>query len=65
MKINIIFLKMLFVFVIVIRYFKDDILSFLLVVNGGMNVLFCNVLVVVMRKDEVIRRRKCLFCNKD
>lgn len=64
MKINIIFLKMLFVFVIVIRYFKDDILSFLLVVNGGMNVIG-NVLVVVMRKDEVIRRRKCLFCNKD
>lgn len=55
---------MLFVFVIVIRYFKDDILSFLLVVNGGMNVIG-NVLVVVMRKDEVIRRRKCLFCNKD
>lgn len=64
MKINIIFLKMLFVFVIVIRYFKEDILSFLLVVNGGMNVIG-NVLVVVMRKDEVIRRRKCLFCNKD
>lgn len=64
MKINIIFLKMLFVFVIVIRYFKDDILSFLLVVNGGMNVIG-KVLVVVMRKDEVIRRRKCLFCNKD
>lgn len=55
---------MLFVFVIVIRYFKEDILSFLLVVNGGMNVIG-NVLVVVMRKDEVIRRRKCLFCNKD
>lgn len=64
MKINIIFLKMLFVFVIVIRYFKEDILSFLLVVNGGMNVIG-KVLVVVMRKDEVIRRRKCLFCNKD
>lgn len=64
MKINIIFLKMLFVFVIVIRYFKEDILSFLLVVNGGMNVIG-NVLVVVMRNDEVIRRRKCLFCNKD
>lgn len=64
MKINIIFLKMLFVFVIVIRYFKEDILSFLLVVNGGMNVIG-NVLVVVMRKDEVIRRRKCFFCNKD
>lgn len=55
---------MLFVFVIVIRYFKEDILSFLLVVNGGMNVIG-KVLVVVMRKDEVIRRRKCLFCNKD